>query len=139
AGGWWAIDANTEEVIPGFLPGSGVRSLSDYIKAHPTAQLSDSPKGALRIVAGFGAGDWDNFDGNVDAVTTGVNGVSTTYDFDRTVGNACPVKSVTIRTWTAADACGNKASCSQIITVVDATPPTFTPQPFAVCGTTIQL
>src|SRR5207237_6413170 len=66
---------------------------------------------------------WDNFDGDVDAVSVGVNGTSTTYDFDKTAGTACPIKNVIVRTWTAGDACGNKASCSQIITTVDTTPP----------------
>src|SRR5205814_315871 len=35
------------------------------------------------------------------------------------------IKYATKRTWTATDECGNKASCSQTITVEDNTPPTI--------------
>ena len=39
-----------------------------------------------------------------------------------------------IRTWTAKDACGNETSATQVITVVDSTPPlfTFVPKSFSV-------
>ena len=45
------------------------------------------------------------------------------------VDGACPEESVIIRTWTAVDNCGNTATGSQTITIVDTTPPTITNVP----------
>ncbi|MEA2511372.1 MAG: hypothetical protein QOJ59_859, partial [Thermomicrobiales bacterium] len=58
-------------------PGTNCKPLSAYLTAQPNARLATTAAGAFRIVAGFGAGAWDNFVGNVDKVE--VNG--TTYDF----------------------------------------------------------
>ncbi|HYE30890.1 MAG TPA: choice-of-anchor D domain-containing protein [Methylomirabilota bacterium] len=40
-----------------------------------------------------------------------------------TTNGTCPV--IITRTWEAADACGNIATCSQVVSVVDRTPPVF--------------
>lgn len=48
--------------------------------------------------------------------------VNLTYE-DSPMQGACP--QTFVRTWTAADACGNSAQCSQTITVIDDTPPTL--------------
>jgi hypothetical protein len=42
---------------------------------------------------------------------------------DETIPGTCPQEYVVERTWTATDACGNSASCVQVVTVVDDTPP----------------
>lgn len=44
---------------------------------------------------------------------------------DVTTPGACPEEYTVTRTWTATDACGNSASCSQTVVVEDNTPPTI--------------
>lgn len=116
-GGWWSSNS-----VAGMVSGAGVKALSAYLAAYPNARLSTNAAGAFRVVAGFGVGAWNNFDGNVDAVTIGTNGVSTTYDFNGT-SPTCPVKSTIARAWTATDSYGNLASSTQFITLKDTTPP----------------
>ncbi len=45
------------------------------------------------------------------------------------VTNICGASSITFRTWTATDTCGNSNSCVQKITIRDTTPPTLSCQP----------
>jgi hypothetical protein len=71
-GCWWSLNN-----VAGAGPGTNCKPLSAYLTAQPNARLATTAAGAFRIVAGFGAGAWDNFVGNVDKVE--VNG--TTYDF----------------------------------------------------------
>ncbi len=44
---------------------------------------------------------------------------------DVTTPGACAGTYTTVRTWTATDDCGNSASCSQSVSVIDTTPPTI--------------
>lgn len=87
AGGWWSLGG-----VAGAGPGVGVKSLAQYLAAQPDARLATTTAGALRVVAGFGAGAWDGFVGNADALTVGVAASSTTFDFEpgETLG-ACAV------------------------------------------------
>lgn len=48
---------------------------------------------------------------------------------DTFVPGSCGYTGTLTRTWKATDACGNVATCPQLITVVDTTPPTFTSVP----------
>jgi hypothetical protein len=75
-GGWWSRNDGTF--------GPPLHSLAGYEALYPSATIvdNDSGDGGLRIAAGGGAGAWDNFVGNADALTIGVNGDDTTYDFE---------------------------------------------------------
>lgn len=73
-GGWWALSAGTF--------GPPLTTLAEYAAAHPGARLANTASGSLRFVAGFGAGAWDNFVGNIDAVTVGLGASVTTYNFE---------------------------------------------------------
>lgn len=71
------------------------------------------------------------------ATTTNVTGVATAYDacsavtltYTDAISNLCGGAKLITRTWTAIDACGNRASCAQTITLRDTTPPTLTMPP----------
>jgi hypothetical protein len=75
-GCWWSVNG-----IAGATPGVGVKTLAQYLAVEPDAALASGTSdasGAVRIVAGFGAGAWDNFVGNADAFR--IN--DTIYNFD---------------------------------------------------------
>jgi hypothetical protein len=80
-GGWWSRNG-----LAGANPGTGVKSLSDYIAANPNARIvnASSGDGGVRLVAGFGGPtDWGNFNGNADCFRIAANGRSDiTYDFE---------------------------------------------------------
>lgn len=78
AGGWWSVND------PAQPPGAGVNTIDAYLLLHPDATIvpSSTGLGGLRFVTGFGAGAWDNFIGNLDAASIGVNGEVTIYDFE---------------------------------------------------------
>lgn len=73
---------------------------------------------------------------NVDPVTANTGDNTTVTDncdpdpvisfSDVEVPGSCPQEKTITRTWTATDACGNSATCDQIITVVDTTAPIVT-------------
>jgi hypothetical protein len=77
AGGWWSLHGIAEAT-----PGPGVKPLHHYLAAEPNATIINARTGAggVRVVVGFGE-EHDVFDGNVDAVTIGVNGAQVTYNF----------------------------------------------------------
>lgn len=79
-GGWW--DGNS---VAG-TPGSGVVSFATVLADYPNAVIADfaAPYNAflgLEFQVGE-ASPSDNFNGNVDDVTIGINGADTTYDFE---------------------------------------------------------
>ncbi len=81
-GGWWAFNAGTF--------GPPLTTISSYIGSHPGTQIVNSLNGAggVRLAAGYGAGAWDDFVGNVDAFTIGVGTAVTTFDFEPSPGPA---------------------------------------------------
>ncbi|HTD81197.1 MAG TPA: right-handed parallel beta-helix repeat-containing protein, partial [Thermoplasmata archaeon] len=81
-GGWWNINAGTF--------GPPLTTIASYGAAHPGARITNREDGAggVRVAAGYGAGAWDNFVGNVDSFTIGVGAVATTYDFEPGAGPA---------------------------------------------------
>lgn len=77
-GCWWD---NGGELGSG---GTDTKKLQDFITLHPDATIyNPNGLGGLRVAVGF-ASPTDQFDGNVDMVTVGVNGSSTSYDFEPT-------------------------------------------------------
>jgi hypothetical protein len=78
AGGWWS---NND---PSFGPGVGVRTLADYIAAHPAAAVvtHTDGSGGTRLNAGYGSPAWDNFVGNADAFEVGILGEVVTFNLD---------------------------------------------------------
>jgi uncharacterized repeat protein (TIGR01451 family) len=81
-GCWWSLNN-----IAAAGPGVNVKPLSAILDVEPDARLSTGePGGAVRIVAGFGSGAWDNFIGNVDAFNISFSTVApptrALYDFD---------------------------------------------------------
>jgi hypothetical protein len=75
AGGWWSLRG-----LCGAGPGADVKKLDFYL-ACQSPNVAPAILG-LRLAAGCGAGAWDNFIGDADALTIGVNGVNTVYNFD---------------------------------------------------------
>jgi hypothetical protein len=79
-GGWWSINE------PMHIPGVGVNTIPAYLALHPDATLLASTMcpggGGLRISAGFGGTNADNFVGNFDALIVGVNSKVDTYDME---------------------------------------------------------
>jgi hypothetical protein len=83
-GGWWSTSS-----IGGATPGAGVK---DFLTAAgPDAFFQTSAVTGLRVVAGIGAGAWDNYIGNVDdlhihTTTAGATGAQFNFDPNAVVG-----------------------------------------------------
>ena len=76
SGCWWD---NNGDLGSG---GTDTKPLSDFITLHPEATIRNpSGVGGVRLAVGF-ASPTDLFDGNIDMVTIGVRGQSTSYDFE---------------------------------------------------------
>ena len=115
-GGWWSAKGTN-----GATPGAGVKSLSDYAAGHPNAAIINSSTGAggFRVATGCGGGEWTSFKGNADAVTIGVNGNTTTYDFElhNVPASANQCKNGGWQNFTRADGSGfkNHGDCIQYV------------------------
>ncbi|HEY3370552.1 MAG TPA: T9SS type A sorting domain-containing protein [Prolixibacteraceae bacterium] len=71
-------------------------TLTDYLSQYPNAKINNDPKkggGAIRLSVG-GPAYSPNFIGNADNFKIGINGVTTTYDFEFTTADAGPDKNV---------------------------------------------
>ncbi len=76
SGGWWSLNAATF--------GPPLVTLQTYRTANPNARIVNASNGlgGVRIIAGIGAGAWDNFVGNVDQFEIGVGPDTVVYDFE---------------------------------------------------------
>ncbi len=77
-GGWW----DNLGVVSS--PGTGVEPLSTFLAAYPGATIANggfTGLGGIALQVGFGSSG-ETEDGYVDALTIGVGGVNTTYNFD---------------------------------------------------------
>lgn len=75
-GCWWD---NNGELGSG---GTDTKLLSVFISSHSDAMIvNPGGLGGVRLAVGF-ASNTDQFDGNIDLVTVGVHGNSTSYDFE---------------------------------------------------------
>ncbi|HYH05475.1 MAG TPA: Calx-beta domain-containing protein [Thermoanaerobaculia bacterium] len=116
SGGWWAVN-NTG----GAGPGVNVKPLADIIDVQPDARLATDVGGSVRIVAGFGAGAWDNFLGNADALQISFATPTTTYDFE-------PVPAITIADVSLAEGTGGATNFVFNLTLSEAVSQTVTVQ-----------
>lgn len=76
-GGWW-------DNLGVASPGTGVEPLSTFLLAYPNAVIANGGfpgLGGIALQVGFGSSG-ETEDGYVDALTIGVLGVNTTYNFD---------------------------------------------------------
>jgi uncharacterized repeat protein (TIGR01451 family) len=80
-GCWYSLNGVGPSAAGSVVP------LSTILAAQPNARIASTGAGAgaVRLVAGFGAGAWDNFVGNADAFSIDFTGDAldlTTYDFE---------------------------------------------------------
>jgi PEP-CTERM motif len=85
-GGWWD---NNDVLGPSGMPGTGVASLAAFLAQYPNAIIENVPNlfgagaNANAVTLQFGYADpGSSYNGYVDNFTIGVNGASTTYNFD---------------------------------------------------------
>ncbi len=78
-GCWWSTAGTA-----GAGPGTNTKPLSVIIAADPDARIAPGTgtAGAVRLVAGFGAGAWNNFIGNVDAFKIKTSTRDDLYNFE---------------------------------------------------------
>ena len=102
AGKWWGTRAS--------VPRGGVLVANPCVQATPctwTQLLAAFPNagvhatyGAVYLKAGSG---WPGFRGNVDNLVIGVDGATTTFDFERTVATVPPLPPTGVPDWIYAD------------------------------------
>lgn len=90
-GGWWSLNG-----IAGATPGTGVKSLVDYLAVQPDARIVNSDGlGGVRLVVGF-ADEADIFNGYVDKFRIGLlqdyRNEETIYDFEPIVSVKIDIK-----------------------------------------------
>lgn len=76
-GGWWSV----------FYGGSGgppLTTLPQYLQTLAGMGFGSPEVYSLRVRVSAGPPTWNNFEGNFDALTVGVSGADTTYDFETT-------------------------------------------------------
>lgn len=91
-GGYWSFTTPS----PGGPP---LVTLANYIAAHPGAKVASDGLGSVRIIAGGGAGAWDNFIGNTDNFTIGISGNNTTFDFEPNAATVVTVNPSMLNGW----------------------------------------
>ena len=72
-GGWWPNSGGT--------PGPPLLTIAYYLTLHPAARLINGTRNGVVLRSGCGGAIWANFSGNVNNLTIGVSGASTTYLF----------------------------------------------------------
>ncbi|MCY7300169.1 MAG: S8 family serine peptidase, partial [Ilumatobacteraceae bacterium] len=102
AGKWWGTRAS--------VPRSGVLTTNPCVQATPCTWaklLATFPDvgihvtyGAIYLKAGSG---WLGFRGNVDDLTIGIDGATTTFDFERNVATVPPLPPAGVPDWVYAD------------------------------------
>lgn len=98
---------------------------SEILSNFPNARISGA--GVQFLVGQNGLGSpWAGFDGAIDALAVGTNGLTSVFDLEGTAGPACPQRQTVVRTWTGTDAAGNVGAASQFIHLVDTTGPVIT-------------
>lgn len=81
AGKWWLSSAGNPSRFPSFVCSqSAPCTVTELLGHYPNIGIRDIP-GQPNTILKAGAG-WTNFDGNTDALTVGINGVTTTYNFE---------------------------------------------------------
>src|SRR5690606_14013344 len=126
----------SDSVAPGPCAGSQIvtrtwtatDACGSATSADQTIKLADSTA-PVRTIPPDATMDCDaNHDPNATGVATAVDNCdaapTVTY-LDECVPGVCPTAQVVSRTWTATDACGNSTSATQMISLVDTTPPTI--------------
>jgi hypothetical protein len=80
AGGWWSMNG-----YAGSNAGPPIFTLADYAAGNPGVTIVRA-----RLIAGGGAGAWDNFSGAADALAFTVGSTATTFDFESDSAGSAP-------------------------------------------------
>jgi hypothetical protein len=71
-------------------------TLATYVADHPNATILGGGETSFILASGCGGAAWSNFAGNADALTVGVSGSNTTFDFELNQPGPNPNHKVTI-------------------------------------------